>query len=128
MKYIKLYESFVNFTTDFSNEMDSLKIEIEDILRELEDDNIRVDVNAWDGVEVFLTNKSEHKLRNFTTPDTFPYEVIKPHIEHLISFLGDKGYTLKTTHNIVDLRPRVFRNVSELDGRQIGRLELRFTN
>ncbi len=120
MRYIKTYESFVCLD-------DSLKLEVEDILRELEDDNIRVDVHSWDGVEVFLTNKSEHKVKSFTAPDTFPYEVIKPHIEHLISFLGDKGYTLKTIHNIVDLRPRIFRR-NDLDGRQIGRLELRFTN
>ena len=123
---MKTYESFENRTGD-KRTRGNLKLEIEDILRELEDDDIRVDVNFWDGVEVFLTNKNEHILGNFTAPDTFPYEIIKPNIEHLVSFLKESGYKIKSIHNIVDLESSgSLRHYWQLDGDEIGRLELRF--
>ena len=116
MRYLKTYESF-----------DSLKLEIEDILRELEDDGIRIDVQGWDGIHVFLTNTKEHKLGPYTAPDTFKYEVIKPNIEHLVSFLKDKGYKMKSIHNIKNLNSTGSRvQYPDLDGSEIGRLELRF--
>jgi hypothetical protein len=128
MRYVKTYESFGNpVGRKGSDDREYFKSELEDILRELEDDNIRVDVNFWDGVEVFLTNRNEHSLGNFTAPDTFPYEIIKPNIEHLVSFLKYHGYRIKSIHNIVDLNPKEsLRHYWQLDGDEIGRLELRF--
>ena len=133
MRYVKTYESFGNpVGRKGSDDREYFKSELEDILRELEDDNIRVDVSAGrglkgHGVEVFLTNRNEHSLGNFTAPDTFPYEIIKPNIEHLVSFLKGHGYRIKSIHNIVDLNPKEsLRHYWQLDGDEIGRLELRF--
>ena len=131
MRYMKTYESFGN---PFGNSprdrraREYFKSEIEDILRELEDNNIRVEVYFWDGVEVFLTSRNEHEVRRgLLAPDTFPYEVIKPNIEHLVSFLEESGYKIKSIHNIVNLESRVsITQYPDLDGEEIGRLEFRF--
>jgi len=132
MRYMKTYEDLRNPVGMVASKRDRLdrenfKSEIEDILRDLEDDNIRVDVSFWYGVEVFLTNKNEHISGDFTAPDTFPYEIIKPNIEHLVSFLKYHEYRIKSIHNIVDLNSKEsLRHYWQLDGDEIGRLELRF--
>ena len=109
MKYVKTYESF-----------GSLKSEVEDILRELEDDGIRIDVNDWGSdennmyeyINVFLTNTKEFKLRNFTAPELFPYSVIEPNMDHLISFMKEKGFIIKKVYNIINLL-RFFSGISK---------------
>jgi hypothetical protein len=137
MRYMKTYESFGNpFGNSprdrriklYSFPRATLLLEIEDILRELEDNNIRVEVYFWDGVEVFLTSRNEHEVRRgLLAPDTFPYEVIKPNIEHLVSFLDEIGYKIKSIHNIVNLESRgSITQYPDLDGEEIGRLEFRF--
>lgn len=127
MRYVKTYESF-----------GSLKSEVEDILRELEDDDIRVDVNDWeqgffgkeetkfyDFLNIFLTNTKEHKFGNFTAPELFPYSLIEPNIEHLVSFLKEKGFIIKKVYNIINLQPSMV-DFEDLKDMYIGRLELNF--
>ena len=118
MRYINSYKLFESFN--------DIKSTIEDILRDLEDIDIRVDINNWNGIEVFLT-----------PPDSIKYETIKPNIEHLVSFLEENGWRIDTIYNIVDLKPSIVEftficstvaNVLyyELNDKEIGRLELRF--
>lgn len=120
MKYLRKFNE--------SNDIGEINSTIEDILRDLEDNNIRIDINNWDGIEIFLTNKKEHKLGNLTAPDTFPYETIKPNIEHLVSFLKENGWRIGSIYNIIDLKPTRLRpsGYENLNGEEIGRLELRF--
>jgi hypothetical protein len=124
MRYIKSYKLFES--------LDYINSTIEDILRDLEDSDIQVEIYNWDGIEVFLTNRKEHThtmlfgtFGRFTAPDSFPYETIKPNIEHLVSFLKENGWIIDSIYNVVDLKPSNI-EYKDLNGKEIGRLELRF--
>lgn len=118
MKYLKTYETFGVWSDDL--------IELEHILRDLEDDGIRVDVNHFDGINVYLTNSSEHEHGSFTAPDTFLFSQIKHNIEHLVSYLDEEGYEIDSIYNIVDLKPSKVEYEQLTDNTEVGRLEFRF--
>ena len=113
------------------NPYEDIKSDIEDILRDVEDEGIRVDVHAYklgeEVVYVFLTNTKEHPVNNLTAPDTIDYITIKPNIEHLISYLEEKGYRISSIYNILELKPISIDLESLQDDTKIGRLELRFS-
>lgn len=120
MKYLKTYETFGVWSEDL--------IELEDILRDLEDDGVRVDVNHFDGINVYITNSKEQQASNssFTTPIPYEYSKIKHNIEHLVSYLDGKGYEIDSIYNIIDLHPSKFHYDELTDSTRFGRLEFRF--
>jgi len=126
-----MIKNWEQYNENNNESLDYINSTIEDILRDLEDDDIRVDINNWDGIEVFLTNTKEHSIvynaamKLFKAPNTFTYETIRPNIEHLVSFLKENGWRIDSIYNIVDLKPSNMK-YEDLDGKEIGRLELRF--
>ena len=132
MKYLSTYKLFEFYPSTDNKIKDETIFTIKDILRDIEDDGFRVEMEerSSDGYSEFLVyiDKGYPSLSGkgvvHHKDSKFRYTDIQKPVEHLISFLKDNNYTLKSINGIFSSSKLFDDSVDE----EIGRFHMVFNH
>lgn len=120
MKHLKTYNEIFSFTSEHD-----LKLNMIDILQDLEDEGFSIDVQVYTDCASVYINKVlnwDDEMKSPTSTSKFKYSDIKPYVEHLKSFMKSNKWELKSVHTIHNYKPFVMQSDDDV----MGRIELRF--